>query len=108
MEIIGARIVLTIDEPWDSYRVINGKVTQLFTGEDDSPYLLIVGPQSAEVFVVSPRYENFGVDDIVHGKKLIVDIAVPIDNKRPFDKDKYFTNLKYIGIGAIELAPLDG
>lgn len=104
MVILGAKVILTIDEPWDLYRMIEGRIKQQFIIEDD-PNLLFVDLRSSECFVLSPRYKNENIDNIEYGKKLIVAIAVPGEKDR-FTYDKQFSNnLKYIGFGSIELSP---
>lgn len=103
MEIIGAKVVLTIDEPWDSYRVIEAKITQSVSREGDS-YLLVTGFQSSENFIVTTRYKGDNLNDIILGKMIIVDIAVLSDNEiSSFSRMRFSTNVRYIGIGSIEL-----
>lgn len=103
MEIIGAKIILTIDEPWDSYRVIEGRIAQSIAKEDDS-YLLVTELHSSENFIVFTRYKGDNFNSIVSGKEVIVDIAVSSKNDvSSIYRRKFPTSLKYIGIGSIKL-----
>ncbi len=105
MVILGAKVKLTIDEPWDLFRVIEGKIIKQFSIEDGS-YLLFIDLRSSEYFVLSPRYKNENFINLKLDKKLIVAIAVPSEKDNFTDDYQFINNLKYIGIGSIELSPL--
>ncbi len=104
MNIIGARIDLMIDEPWDSSRVIEVKITRQFKGEDGTTYFLVEDSLSEERFIITNRYNGDDVIDVSLGKMLIVAIALPENDFFTIENPDFISHLSYYGIGSIRLS----
>jgi hypothetical protein len=102
MSIIGTKLKLTIDEPWDAYREIVGCIKQQYIKDNDT-YFWIDAISSDEKFVVSSRYVGEDVTDVMQEKVVIVAIYSPDGNIASFNDSDIFSHLKYIAIGSIEL-----
>ena len=103
MIIIGAKINLVIDEPWDSSKIIEGRIIQKYTGGDKT-YYLIKDTHSEERFIVTNRYIEDNLNDVFIGFKLIVAIALPEKDVFSFDDSEFISHLSYFGIGSIMLS----
>jgi hypothetical protein len=102
MKLIGLPINLTISEPWDSSKVVEAIILKQFL-HGEKNYLLVKNVHATEKFIVSNRYIGDEITEIIHGKKLIVSIALPEADTFTFNDD-FYTHINYFGIGSIEMA----
>lgn len=102
MKIVGTKIVLKISEPWDASKIVIGIVVQEYL-KNEKNYLLIEAISSTDRFMVSNRYKDDDVTEIMQGKTVVVAIDIP-NYDFPLGKEQnVFSQLKYYGIGSIEL-----
>ena len=103
MQMIDRKIKLGIDEPWDSSKVIDGKILGIHQSEDGRTYFSIEDTSTRQVYVVCNRYQGHDLLDIFVEKIVIVAIALPIINSFSFDDPNFPSLLSYYGIGHVEL-----
>lgn len=89
MSLVGKKIVIEVDEPWDfkspaGENVINGQIVEVGTKKGEfcivaeSQYEVEVPESNARGrrFLISPRYEGDRIADIAKGRKVIVGVAI--------------------------------
>lgn len=104
MDLIGTRVFLDFAEPWDSDKVIKGRITRLFT-EDEKPYYLIEDDQSPERYLVSTRYVGEQLTDVFIKGVVIVGIFLIEEFDLSSSETELFNHLSYKGHGSINLLP---
>lgn len=102
MEINGREIRMRFAEPWDSEKVVNGRIITSFI-KDEREFLLIEDEQKRESYLVSARYVEEQVTDLFSKGKVIVAIYFIMDSKSNLVENEIFNNLQYEGAGSISL-----
>lgn len=102
MELIGTKVLLSIDEPWNLSKTVAGTIIKQYL-IDQKTYLLIKENSLPEMYVVSNRYVGEDAKDVILGRMIIVGIALADKDILSSDDSTFFTHLKYIARGSIEL-----
>lgn len=102
MEIIGAKVHLAIDEPWDEDLKINGRIIRSFI-IDEEFYYVIEDELSRSKFIIPARYQGKLVPDILVGKTVIVGVSVPKNQELSFEEPVTLADLSYRWIGTLKL-----
>lgn len=100
-------IKIVISDPWEiGGTTLYATFVKFIKGPDDHAYLLLRLPPDAEIdkisggLMVSPRYAEPSVDDLLEGKVMYVDIAKVVDDTI-YKRDNFnFSQVKYFAIGS--------
>jgi hypothetical protein len=103
MNIFGRRIRLAFDEPWDSSKIIDGKVISVYPSAEGKTYCSVEDTLTGEVYIVTNRYKGEDLMHVVIGKKVIVAISSPKTREFTYDDPNFLSNLSYYGVGNIEI-----
>jgi hypothetical protein len=103
MNLVGTKIKLGFDEPWDAPKTIIGHVIQQYSAVDEKNYLLIEELYSNEKYVVTNRYTGDNIANISLKGKKIVAIFKPLTETFSFENNDFTSSLSYISIGLIEI-----
>ncbi len=102
MDFIGTRILLAFDEPWDSVKVVKGRIIQSFN-LDGTINFLVEDCQNSELYIIAPRYVSEQITGIFTENQVIVGIY-RVDNANLLSKEKeLFNHLSYKGVGSVIL-----
>ena len=102
MEIYGREIRMRFAEPWDSEKVVNGRIINSFI-KDEREFLLIEDEQKRESYLVAARYVGEKVTDILSKGTVIVAIYMIEKSELNVKGNDIFDHLQYEGGGSISL-----
>ena len=102
MEIYNRGIRMRFAEPWDSDKVVIGRVIKSIL-KDEREFLLIEDEQKRENYLVAARYVGEKVTDILSKDKVIVAIYMIEESELSLQGNEIFDHLQYEGGGSISL-----
>jgi len=103
VNIVGRRVRLIISDPWESTKIIDGKIIGIHRMEEKKSFLLVEENMTGEKYIITNRYVGDDVMKIPAVKKIIVAIDLPKNSDFAFTDPIFPSNLSYHGIGSIEL-----
>ena len=107
MNLLGTKVRLQINEPWDAYRVLNCRLIRPITFSQGGDYYLLECQEEPQWLVITTRHKGDKIEDIFLGLGIDVGVASVKDIKTLDTGHFDMTQVDYIWIATISLEEPD-
>jgi hypothetical protein len=103
MNLLGAKVKLQVNEPWDAYRVLTCKLVRPITFSQGGNYYLLECQEEPQWLVIAIRLKGDRIEDIFLGRGIDVGVA-SVKDVKVLDTGHFdMTQVDYIWIATISL-----